>query len=231
MFLTPFIISENFIFLQKIMILMDKIVLSIGRQYGSGGSEIGRNLANELNISYYDKELLAIAAQESGLCPEIFEKADEQESTGFSYAFSLGFSPLGMYIPYDDILSNEKLFLLQSETIRNLAEKESCVIIGRCSDYILRDNPDCLSVFIHSNLDSRVKHITERENVTETRAKEMITKADKSRAAYYNYYTNKSWGVASSYNFSIDVSILGTEGTISLLKDMIIRKLNNKHTK
>jgi cytidylate kinase len=203
---------------------MDKIVISIGRQFGSGGSEIGRKLANELNISYYDKELLAIAAQESGLCPEIFEKADEQESTGLSYAFSLGLSPLGMYVPYDDILSNEKLFLLQSETIRNLSQKESCVIIGRCSDYILRDNPDCLSFFIHNTLDNRIKRIMKRENVTKARAKDLITKADKSRAAYYNYYTNKLWGIASSYNFSIDVSILGTEETVSLLKDVIIKK-------
>jgi cytidylate kinase len=203
---------------------MDNVVLSIGRQFGSGGSEIGRKLANELHISYYDKELLAIAAKESGLCPEIFEKADERESSGLSYAFSLGFSALGMYVPYDDILSNEKLFLLQSETIRNLAEKESCVIIGRCSDYILRDNPNCLSFFIHNTIDNRIKHITERENVSETRAKELITKADKSRAAYYNYYTNKLWGVASSYNFSIDISVLGIDETVAFLKDLIIRK-------
>jgi cytidylate kinase len=203
---------------------MDNIVFSIGRQFGSGGGEIGRMLANELSIPYYDKELLAIAAQESGLCPEVFEKADERESDGLSYAFSLGFSPLGMYIPYDDILSNEKLFLLQSKTIQNLAAKESCVIIGRCSDYILRDNPNCLSFFIHNTLDNRIKHVTKRENVNETRAKELIAKADKSRAAYYNYYTNKLWGVASSYNFSIDVSILGTDGTVALLKDLITKK-------
>jgi cytidylate kinase len=215
---------EKLVVLQKNYDAMDNIVLSIGRQFGSGGGEIGKMLANELSIPYYDRELLAIAAQESGLCPEIFEKADERESDGLSYAFSLGFSPLGMYIPYDDILSNEKLFLLQSKTIQNLAAKESCVIIGRCSDYILRDNPNCLSVFIHNTIDNRIKHVAERENVSEARAKEMIAKADKSRAAYYNYYTNKLWGVASSYNFSIDVSILGTDGTVTLLKDLITRK-------
>jgi cytidylate kinase len=203
---------------------MDNIVLSIGRQFGSGGREIGKRLANELHISYYDRELLAIAAQESGLCREVFEKADERESSGLTYAFSLGFSPSGMYIPCDDILSNEKLFLLQSETIRNLAEKESCVIIGRCSDYILRDNPRCLSFFIHNTIDNRIKHITARENVSEMRAREMIAKADKSRAAYYNYYTNKLWGSALSYNFSIDVSILGIDGTVAFLKDLIIKK-------
>jgi cytidylate kinase len=212
------------VLLQKNYDVMDNIIVSIGRQFGSGGGEIGRKLANELGISYYDRELLAIAAQESGLCTEVFEKADEQESSGLSYAFSLGFSPLGMYIPYDDILSNEKLFLLQSETIRNLAKKESCVIIGRCSDYVLRDNPCCLSFFIHNTLDNRIKHIMARKNVNETRAKELITKVDKSRAAYYNYYTNKLWGFASSYNFSIDVSILGTDRTVAFMKDFIIRK-------
>jgi cytidylate kinase len=200
---------------------MKKIVISIGRQFGSGGGETGKRLAKRLNIAYYDKELIAIAARDSGLCSEVFEKADEQESTGLSFAFSLGFSPLGMYIPYDDILSNEKLFLLQSKTIRNLAEKESCVIIGRCSDYILRDNPDCISIFIHNSLENRIRHIIERENVSEARAKELISKADKSRAAYYNYYTNKLWGMASSYNFSIDLSILGVEKTVDLLEHII----------
>jgi cytidylate kinase len=207
---------------------MDNIILSIGRQFGSGGSEIGKKLAKELNISYFDKELLAIAAQDSGLCTEIFEKADEQESSGFAYAFSLGFSPLGTYIPHNDVLSNEKLFLLQSDAIRNVAEKEPCVIIGRCSDYILRDNPNCLSFFIHNSNDNRVKHIMKRENVSAIRAKELMSKADKSRAAYYNYYTNKFWGVASSYNFSIDVSILGIDGTVSFLKDLVIRKFGSK---
>ncbi|MDR1593433.1 MAG: cytidylate kinase-like family protein [Prevotellaceae bacterium] len=202
----------------------NNIIISIGRQFGSGGGEVGKKLANKLNIAYYDRELLAIAAQESGLCPEVFEKADERESSGLSHALSLGFSPLGMYIPCDDILSNEKLFLLQSETVRNLAEKESCVIIGRCSDYILRNHPGCLSFFIHNTLNNRVKHIAERENVSEARAKELIAKIDKSRAAYYNYYTNKQWGVASSYNFSIDVSVLGTDGTVAFLNDLIIRK-------
>ncbi|MDR1338508.1 MAG: cytidylate kinase-like family protein [Prevotellaceae bacterium] len=202
----------------------NNIVLSIGRQFGSGGSAIGKKLAGELNISYYDRELLYVAAHDSGLCPEVFEKADERESSGLSYAFSAGFSPPGMYIPCDDILSNEKLFLLQSETIRSLAKKESCVIIGRCSDYVLRDNPDCLSFFIHNTPDRRVKQVAERGNVSEARARELIARMDKSRAAYYNYYTNKLWGMASSYNFSIDVSVLGIDGTVSFLKDLIARK-------
>jgi cytidylate kinase len=215
--------NDFFTYLYKKKIKMENIVLSIGRQFGSGGSEIGKKLANELNISYYDKELLAIAAQESGLCPEVFEKVDERESSGLAYAFSLSF-PLGAYLSNNDILSNEKLFLLQSETIRKLASQESCVIIGRCSDYILRDNPNCLSFFVHNSSANRVEHIMKRENVSATRAKELMIKADKSRAAYYNYYTNKLWGVASSYKFSIDVSMLGIDGTVAFLKDMVIRR-------
>lgn len=205
---------------------MKNIILTIGRQFGSGGSEIGKKLAKELNFSYYDKELLALAAKESGLCPEVFEKADERESSGLAYAFSMGFSPLGMYIPYDDILSNERLFKIQSDAIRGLAEKESCVIIGRCSDYILRDNPNCIHFFIHNKEENRIKLIMEREKVSEAEAKELMAKTDKSRAAYYNYYTNKHWGVSSSYNFSLDVSVLGIDESALFIKEFVSKKFN-----
>jgi cytidylate kinase len=203
---------------------MNNIVLSIGRQFGSGGSEIGRKLANNLNFAYYDSELLSIAAKDSGLCPEVFEKADERESSGLAHAFVAGFSPMGMFVPCNDVISNEKLFLLQSETIRNLAKKGSCVIIGRCSDYILRDNPYCLSFFIHNTLENRIRRVADRASVTVARAKELISRADKSRAAYYNYYTDKLWGDASSYNFSIDVSVLGVDGTVALIKEIVTKK-------
>jgi cytidylate kinase len=203
---------------------MDTIIITVGRQFGSGGGEIAKKLAKELNISYYDKELLAVAAKDSGLCSEMFEKADEQGSDSLIYAFSTGFAHLGLCVPYNDALSNERLFQLQSDAIRKLAENESCVIIGRCSDYILRDMPNCLSFFIHGNLENRIERIVKRMNISETQAKELIAKTDKSRAAYYNYYTDKSWGVASSYDCSIDASVLGTDDTVMFLKDFIRRR-------
>ena len=123
----------------------NKIILTIGRQFGSGGREIGQRLAKELGIGYYDKELITVAARESGLCEDVFEKADERASSGLSYAFTMGYSSFmgGMFTPYNDILSNDGLFKIQSDAIRKLAETESCVLVGRCADYILRD----LSVF------------------------------------------------------------------------------------
>ena len=175
----------------------NRMILTIGRQFGSGGREIGMKLAKVLGIGYYDKELIAVAARESGLCTEVFEKADERASSGMAYAFTMGYPYMGMFMPYNDILSNDELFRIQSEAIRNLAAKESCVMVGRCADYILRDDPACISFFIHN----------------------------KGRASYYNYYTNKTWGAAASYNLSIDASILGIDDTVDFIKTFVERKL------
>lgn len=201
-----------------------KTIITIGRQFGSGGREIGEKLAKALGITYYDKELMAIAARDSGLCKEVFEKADEQASSGLAYAFSMGYSYMGMFAPYNNILSNDGLFLLQSDAIRKLADAESCVLVGRCADYILRDNPDCTTFFIHNSLENRVQRIVESLHITVEEAKEQMIKIDKSRASYYNYYSNKAWGVASSYHCSIDASVLGIEETVSFMKDFIERR-------
>lgn len=206
----------------------NKIILTIGRQFGSGGREIGKKLAQALGIAYYDKELMAIAAEESGLSQEFFEKADERASSGLAYAFTMGYSYISMFTPYNHVLSNDGLFKFQSDAIRKLAADQSCVLVGRCADYILRDDPDCLSFFIHNKIENRIQHILERQHITVEQAKELMTKTDKSRAAYYNYYTNKEWGVASSYNFSIDVSILGIDETVEFIKTFVERKMNKR---
>ena len=204
------------------------LIITIGRQFGSGGRDIGMKLADVLGISYYDKELITLAAKESGLCKEVFEKADERASDSFSHAFSMGLSFMGVYTPYADILSNEGLFKIQSDAIRKLAETESCVIVGRCADYILRENPHCLSFFIHDVMENRIQRVVERQQITVDQAKELILKTDKSRAAYYDYFTNKTWGMASSYNFSIDASVLGIDESIDFMQTFIERKLRRK---
>lgn len=206
----------------------NKIILTIGRQFASGGREVGKKLAKALNIAYYDKELMTLAAKESGLSEEFFEKADERASSGLSYAFSMGYSYMGLFPPYADVLSNDRLFLFQSDAIRKLADEGSCVIVGRCADYILRDNPNCLSFFIHNTKENRIQRIIESQNLTVEQAKELMTKTDKSRASYYNYYTNKEWGVATSYNFSIDVSVLGIDESVEFIKNYVERKLNKR---
>ncbi|RHJ95422.1 AAA family ATPase [Parabacteroides bouchesdurhonensis] len=202
----------------------NRIILTIGRQFGSGGREIGQKLAKALGISYYDKELITMAAKESGLCEDVFEQADERASNGLAYAFTMGYSYMSMFTPFNDILSNDALFKLQSDAIRKLAETESCVLVGRCADYILRDDPACLSFFVHNTMENRIQRIIQRQPVTVEQAKELMTKTDKSRAAYYNYYTNKAWGVASSYNLSIDASVLGIDDTVTFMKSFVEKK-------
>lgn len=201
-----------------------KVKITIGRQFGSGGYEVGHKLAELLDVSFYDKELLVIAAKESGLNKAFFEKADERSTHSLSYAFSVGLPYMGMFTPYTDVLTNDGLFKLQSDTIRNLAKKQSCVLVGRCADYILRDDPNCLSVFIHSPLEMRVDRIMKRYNLTKENAEELISKTDKQRAAYYNYYTNKKWGSSLSYHLSIDSSVLGLEETAVFIKSLILKK-------
>lgn len=202
-----------------------KVIITIGRQFGSGGREIGQKLAKALGVGYYDKELMSIAAKESGLCEDVFTKADEQTPGGLDYAISMGFSYLGGFTPYPNVLSNDGLFQLQSEAIRNLVKRESCVIVGRCADYILREDPALISFFLHNSTENRIQRIVNDEHITVEEARELMAKTDKSRAAYYNYYTNKIWGMSLSYNYSIDVSVLGVDESVSLISDMIARKV------
>ena len=203
--------------------MQDRIILTIGRQFGSGGREIGKKLSAALGIGYYDKELMVEAAKDSGLCQEAFERADERTANSLAYMFTMGGPYLSMFTPYVDILSNDQLFKLQSDTIRKLAERESCVLVGRCADHLPRDDPACVSFFIHNSWANRIERVTRQLGVSVEEAQELMAKKDKSRAAYYNYYTNKTWGMAESYHFSIDVSVLGIDETVNMLR-MLVEK-------
>lgn len=206
---------------------MDRhVVITIGRQYGSGGREIGFRVAEKLGIKCYDKEILSVAAKESGLCEKIFEVHDEKPTKSFLYSlvmdsYSMGYTPSG----YVDMPIGHKIFLAQFDAIKNIAEKESCVFVGRCADYALGDNPDLFSVFVHGTMEHRVKRIMERLNIEdEGSARDIITKTDKKRAAYYNSYSDKKWGDAKTYNLSIDSGILGIDGTADLIVDIVRNK-------
>ena len=204
---------------------MENCVVTIGRQFGSCGKQIGQKLSEKLGIAFYDKELITLASQESGLCKEFFEKADEQNSGSLLHAFAAGFTFGGFQ--YNDFLSNEKLFQIQSDVIRKLAEEKSCVIVGRCADYILREKKNCFSIFITAPLEDRARRIAEREGVGVDKAAEKAKKVDKVRREYYNYYTSKHWGHASSYDLSIDSSILGDEQTACFIRDFVLRALED----
>lgn len=202
--------------------MKNHIVITIGRQYGSGGREIGAKLAEQLGIKCYDKELLALAAKDSGLCQELFETHDEKPTSSLLYSLVMDNYTLGYTSPaFIDMPINHKVFLAQFETIKNLAKQESCIIVGRCADYALEGSDSLVSVFVHADLDYRVKRIAKIHEISEDKAKDVILKTDKKRASYYNYYTNKKWGEAKSFHLTIDSGILGIDGTVKLLTDYI----------
>lgn len=209
--------------------MKDNITINIGRQFASGGLITGDRLAQKLGFSFYDKELINIASRESGLGKEFFEQADEKSAHGIFGGFlGLRSSIVGDYI--NNYLSNETLFKIQSDVIRELAEKKSCVFVGRCADYILRNNPNAINIFITASMEDRIERFMEREDsvTEEEKAIDMILKADKKRANYYNYYTNKTWGAANSYHLCISTSILGIDNTVDYLYEIIKKRFGNR---
>ncbi len=202
----------------------EKFIINIGRQLGSGGRIIGEKLATQMDISFYDKELIQIASQESGLGKEFFEQADEKTS------HSIFGGLLGLRGAFSDemysnsYLSNETLFQIQSDVIRNLAEEKSCIFVGRCADYVLKDNPRCLNLFIGADMSDRIKRIAETHQLPENKAKDFIEKMDKKRAAYYNYYSNKIWGAAESYHLCVNSSVLGIDETVSFIRQFATKR-------
>lgn len=197
-------------------------IITIGRSYGSGGHTIGEMLAKKLNIKFYDKELLKRAAEESGLCPEIFENHDEKPTNSFLYnlvmdTYSFGFNGN----TYVDMPISHKVFLAQFEAIKKIAQEGPCVIVGRCADYALADMDNCIHTFIYANMEDRIKRIQEVFDLDDKAARESILKKDKQRANYYNYYSSHKWGQAETYDLCVNSSILGYEGTVDLLTQFI----------
>ena len=194
-------------------------IITIGRQFGSAGREIGYQIADYFGIKLYDKEMLSRAAKESGICEEIFETHDEKPTNSFLYSlvmdtYSMGYSGGS----YSDMPINHKVFLAQFDAIKKIASEGPCILVGRCADYALEDNENLLSVFIHADLDARIRRIARIYDLTDAKAKDMIMKTDKKRASYYNYYSNKKWGSAESYHMSLDSSVLGIDGTAEAIE-------------
>lgn len=198
---------------------MSNKIYTIGREFGSGGKAVGEKLAERLGIKLYDKELLQQAAKDSGFCEEIFENHDEKPTNSFLYSLVMDTYSVSGYsaAPFLDMPLNHKVFLAQFETIKKIAETESCVIVGRCADYALADNPDCINIFIHADMDIRVRNVCKSLNITENKARDIINKTDKQRASYYNYYTSKKWGDSKSYNLSLDAGKLGVDNCVEMI--------------
>lgn len=198
---------------------MGNKIYTIGREFGSGGKDVGEKLAERLGITLYDKELLQRAAKESGFCEEIFENHDEKPTSSFLYSLVMDTYSVNGYSssPFLDMPLNHKVFLAQFDTIKKIAANESCVIVGRCADYALSDNPDCINIFIHAEMEKRIRLVSKRANVTENKAKDLIIKNDKQRASYYNYYTSKRWGDSAAYHLTLDSGKLGIDGCVDMI--------------
>lgn len=202
-----------------------KTIITLGRQFGSGGRAVGKKLAEDLGIPYYDKEILSRAAKESGICEALFENHDEKPTSSFLYSlvmdtYSAGYTTIGMH----DMPMSQKVFLAQFDTIKKIAEEGPCVIVGRCADYALEELDHVVSVFVHAPLDKRAARIAEYESIDMAAARKMALQNDKKRASYYNYYSNKKWGDAASYDLSINTGKVGIYGAAELIKNYVILK-------
>ena len=209
--------------------MSNNMIITIGRQFGSAGREIGYLLAEKYGIPLYDKEMLKRAAKESGICEEIFETHDEKPTNSFLYSlvmdtYSLGYSSSG----YSDKPINHKVFLAQFDTIKKIADEGPCILVGRCADYALEEYDNVVNIFVYADLDVRIRRIARIYDLTDAKAKDMIIKTDKKRASYYNYYTNKDWGAAKSYDLCINSGKRGVEGTAKAIMEYI--ELRNGQT-
>lgn len=198
-------------------------IITIGRQFGSQGREIGEKIAKHFNIPCYDKELLSRAAKESGFCEEMIQNHDERPTNSFLYnlvmdTYSFGYNASS----FIDMPISHKVFLAQFDTIKKVAEEGPCVIVGRCADYALSDYKNCVHIFIYSDEKAKIKHLCERfSDLDEHKARDMIVKKDRQRQSYYNYYSSKKWGRADSYDLCVNSAKLGVEGTVKLITQYV----------
>ncbi len=195
-------------------------VITIGRQFGSGGHDVAKLVSEKLDIKFFDKDIIALSAKESGLSESMFEGIEDKPTNSLLYSLVMGIqSGRGAYYHYGDALNSDSLFRVQSQVIRNLAETSPCVIVGRCSDYILREHNSIVNIFIHADKEWRVERVMEDLQLTEREAETMITKTDKRRGSFYNFYTNKVWGNVNNYHLTIDTSKVGIENAADIIVD------------
>lgn len=200
----------------------NNLIISVGRQLGSGGRIIAKMLAEEFGCKFYDREVLNLAAKESGFCEEFFEKNDERK--GFlDQIFHMHVPFISDSSFYDNGLSQENLFRLQSDAIRKAATESPCVFVGRCADYVLREHRNMVTVFVTADIDERITNVCHRRNCSPDEARKLIESREDTRSSYYNYYTGKRWGDSSSYDLCVNSSLLGLEGTKNFIADFVRR--------
>lgn len=195
-------------------------VITISRQFGSGGHDVGEKLARQLDVPFYDKALIAMAAKQSGLSEEVFAHADEKATSSLLYSMVMGNYSFGARVPgINEMPINDKLFIIQSDIIKKAASEGPCVVVGRCADYILREHDNCLKVFIHACKEDRIRRSVQKKDCEERKASDFVTKKDKQRANYYNFYSNKRWDDLQNYDITIDTSRFSIDQAVGMLID------------
>lgn len=208
---------------------MSNTIITIGRQFGSGGRYIGKKLSEQLGIPFYDKDLITIAAKENGISPEIVEQIDETASSSFLYSLAMGVNNFANHLSaIPELPLNDKLFIAQTHVIKKLAQEGSCVIVGRCADYILADEPHCINLFIHANLKDRITRAINEYGVPADKAESIVHKTDKKRATYYEFYASQKWSKATNYTLSLDSSTMSLDQCVELLLHFIKLKSSSK---
>ncbi len=203
--------------------VMNKVI-TISRQYGSGGREIGEKLAKELEIPFYDNEIITRAAKQSGFAEAAFQRAEQKATNSLLYSIAMGLNSYGnQEFGFSTLSIDDQIYLAQSEVIHKMADEGPCVMVGRCADYLLREKSNVMNVFIWASLESRVKRAVEVYDMPPHKAAEQILKIDKRRANYYNYHANEKWGRADNYHMCIQSDFVGIDGTVELLKNFILK--------
>ncbi len=196
---------------------MKPVIITIGRQFGSGGHELGEKLANRLGIPFYDRQLLSSAAERSGLTKEMIESLDEKPTSSFLYSLAVGGYGAGN-VPLP--LGNQ-VFLAMSDVIRDVAAKGSCVIVGRCAEYVLSGNPDLVRIFVHADREAKIERICRVKGLKEKDAAVLMQRTDKKRAGYHDFYADEKWGEASSYDLTVNSATFGIDAAVEMIAAFI----------
>ncbi len=204
---------------------MEKVIVTISREFGSGGRQVGFLLAEQLGISFYDKAVIQLAAEKTGLSPELMENVENSAASSFMFRLSQATSATNMSVLSYESTPNGETFTAQSDVIREIAARESAVIIGCCADYVLKNEPNLVSVYIHSSREDRLRHLTEEYGISEREAKEQMKKVDKGRDVYYRTFTGEERGTPGNTDLYINASRTGINGAVAAVKALVLEKM------
>lgn len=202
--------------------MTEGLIITISREAYCGGDELAKQLAEKLGFKFYDREVIALASEKSGIHEDHFESIEKKPTNSILYSVVMGmYSSRGAYVRLDDVLTDDKIYKIQADMIREIAADGNCIFVGRCSDYILRNNPKCVNIFLRADKKDRIDRVVKEQNVTEAEAEKIISRADKKRRSYYNYYTNREWGAIGNYDISLNISALSQDKMCDFLVDYL----------